>query len=144
MIKFSAETKGFYDTEINIEIIPFDAIEISAELYRAVLAAQSGGKTITADQDGFPVAIDPQPYTNTVPMSVTPKQARLALLGAGLLATVEGAIASLPGIEGDAARVTWEFANEFKRNDPLLLQIAGVLELDDEQIDQLFTTAATL
>lgn len=144
MIKFSAETKGFYDTEICIDIIPNGAIEISAELYQSVLSALSTGKIIDADQDGMPVAIDPPEPGITVPSSVTPKQARLALLGAGLLSTVESTIAALPGIEGDAARVTWGFANEFKRDDPLLLQIAAGLDLDNTQIDQLFIIAATL
>lgn len=89
------------------------------------------------------IQAEPQP-AQTVPQVVTPRQARLALLGAGLLSSVESAIAAMTGPEGDAARITWEFAEEIRRDFPLILQLAEQLEITNEQIDQLFITASTL
>lgn len=43
------------------------------------------------------------------------RQARLALLGAGLLAQVNTAVANMVGAEGDAARIEWEYAQEVRR-----------------------------
>jgi hypothetical protein len=43
-------------------------------------------------------------------------------------------------------RITWEYATEFRRNDPLLNQLAANLTppLTAEQIDQFFIAAAQL
>uniref|UniRef100_E6VL45 Uncharacterized protein n=1 Tax=Rhodopseudomonas palustris (strain DX-1) TaxID=652103 RepID=E6VL45_RHOPX len=72
--------------------------------------------------------------------SVTPKQARLALLQAGLLDQVEAVIAA--GSKAD--QITWEFATEIRRDDPLLVSIGSGLTLSSDQIDVLFKYAATL
>lgn len=79
-----------------------------------------------------------------VPASVTMRQARLALLQAGLLSTVNDAIAAMPGADGDAARIEWEYSQEVQRNRALVLALAPVLNLTDAQLDQLFITASTL
>lgn len=71
-------------------------------------------------------------------------QARLALLGAGMLATVDAAIAAMPGAEGAAARIQWEFRQTVRRDSQLVAQLAPVLGLSDEQLDALFTAAAGL
>ena len=84
------------------------------------------------------------PIAQSVPTVVTMRQARLALLQAGLLGTVNSAVATMPGAEGDAARVTWEFSTEVRRTDPLVAQLATQLGLDDVALDGLFTTAAAL
>jgi hypothetical protein len=52
------------------------------------------------------------------------RQARLALLGAGLLDTVNAAIAAMPGAADDAARIEWEFATTIERSNPLFTQLA--------------------
>lgn len=75
-----------------------------------------------------------------VPASVTKRQARLALLGAGLLDTVEALVAQQPA----AVRITWADATEWRRDDAILQQLATALELDGAAIDALFITAATL
>lgn len=63
---YSAITGGFYDTTIHGDTIPDDAIEISVEDHAALLAAQSSGKQITADDNGYPIAIaPPQPVRTT-------------------------------------------------------------------------------
>ncbi len=73
-------------------------------------------------------------------LTVTPRQARLALLGAGLLAQVEAAVAQA----GGAAQITWDFATEVNRLDPFIISIGGALGMSSAQIDALFEAAKTL
>jgi len=88
----------------------------------------------------IPVATPPIP----IPTSVTMRQARLALLGAGLLASIDTAIASLPSPQKEAAQIEWDYAQEIKRDWPTLLALASLLGLSSEQLDELFITAAGL
>lgn len=78
----------------------------------------------------------------SVPTSITPRQCRLLLLQQGLLSQVEAMIAQ----STDDVRITWEYALEFRRDDPLLQQLAANLQppLTPEQIDQFFIAAAQL
>lgn len=79
-----------------------------------------------------------------VPAAVTMRQARLALLQAGKLSAVNAAIADMQGVQGDAARIEWEFSSEVRRNQALVVQLVPVLAMTPAQIDQLFITAAGL
>lgn len=72
--------------------------------------------------------------------SVTPRQARLALLAAGLLDQVQAAVDAT----GGATKITWEYASAFDRNDPLITSIGASLNLTPSQIDALFASAAVL
>lgn len=83
---------------------------------------------------------DPATLPPAVPFSITPRQCRLILLAQGLLADVEAMITQ----QDEATRITWEFASEFRRDDPLLNQLAVNLGLTPEQIDQFFIAAAQL
>jgi hypothetical protein len=80
------------------------------------------------------------PTKDAVPSSVTPRQARLALLQQGLLTQVEAAVASA----GGATQITWEYATAFERSDPMIAGIGQTLGLSSDQIDALFALAATL
>jgi hypothetical protein len=81
----------------------------------------------------------------TVPNQVTMRQARLALLGAGLLDGVDAAIAAIEDeTQRRAAQITWDFAQEVRRDFPLVLALAGAFGLTDAQIDELFIAAAQL
>ena len=78
-----------------------------------------------------------------VPARVTMRQARLALLGAGLLDSVEAALDAMAGTnEGKAARIEWDHSQFVERNRPFVLQIGSALGLDAAALDQLFVTAA--
>lgn len=79
-----------------------------------------------------------------VPASVTMRQARLSLLAAGLLQAVNDAIAVMPGADGEAARIEWEYATEVRRDSPLVAALAGPLNLADADLNQLFISAAGL
>lgn len=80
-----------------------------------------------------------------VPASVTMRQARLALLGAGLLDDVDTAIASIPDeTTRRAAQIEWEFSNEVQRNNSFTALLGAGLGLGPEQVDALFIQAAAL
>jgi hypothetical protein len=73
------------------------------------------------------------------------RQARLALLGAGLLDDVDAAIAAIPDpVQRKAAQIEWEYAAVVERNSLLIQQLAPALGMSAEQMDQLFITAAGL
>lgn len=72
--------------------------------------------------------------------SVTPRQARLALQQAGLLAAVTAWIAAAD----EATRIEWEFALEVRRDWPPITACAGALGLSEAQLDGLFARAVTL
>lgn len=89
-------------------------------------------------------ALPADPIDPPIPASITMRQARLALLQSGLLTTVNAAVAAMPGVEGDAARIEWEFSGAVERNRPLVQSLAATLGLTEAQLDELFTLAATL
>ena len=80
----------------------------------------------------------------SVPTSVTMRQARLALLGAGLLAGVDAARDGLPSPQKEAARIEWEYATEVQRSSGLVPMMEAALGLDDAALDALFIEAAAL
>lgn len=137
---YSAQTGGFYDRAIHGDKIPADAVEITREEWQALLDGQSQGKIIVAGKGGKPELRDPEPPAPVVTRSVTPRQARLALLAAGHLAAVQEAMSALP----EAAKIEWEYATAVERDSALVAQMGAVLGLDDAALDQLFTTAAGL
>lgn len=81
---------------------------------------------------------------NLVPSSVTMRQARLALLGAGKLDDVEAAIAALPEPQKTAAAIEWEYSNEVQRLNGFVSQLAPLLGMTEAEIDSLFIQAAAL
>ena len=53
-IFYSKSTGGFYDNQIH-NVLPEDAVEITAEYHATLLAGQAQGKTIMPGKDGKPV-----------------------------------------------------------------------------------------
>lgn len=85
------------------------------------------------------------PPAPVVPTSVTRRQAKQALLLAGLLDDAETAINAIAdATERGVALIFWNDAVEFERANPLITAIGTAIGLTSEQIDDLFTTAATL
>lgn len=66
---YSASNKGFYALslkpayEASQSGWPADAIEVSDEIYSALLVGQATGKVITTDSKGKPILADPPPLT---------------------------------------------------------------------------------
>ena len=77
-------------------------------------------------------------------LSVTMRQARLALLGAGLLDDVDAAINAMPEPQRTAARITWDYSSTVERDNEVLVALAASLGLAESDLDNLFTTAASL
>ena len=55
---YSPTTGGFYDRKIHGDAIPADAVEITCDEHAALLAGQSAGLRIEADDHGHPVLRD--------------------------------------------------------------------------------------
>lgn len=73
-----------------------------------------------------------------VPQIVSMRQARLALLDAGLLGSVEAAVSVAP----QETKIAWEYAIELGRSDSLVTTLAAALGLADIQVDGLFILAS--
>lgn len=100
-------------------------------------AVPPGGRIGLAD--AVPT-IAPPPTTQ-----VTMRQARLALLGAGLLDDVHAAIAAIADpTQRKTAEIEWEYAQTVDRGSSFTQQLAAGLGLTAEQLDALFTQAAAL
>lgn len=86
------------------------------------------------------VVENPSPATPNIPNSATPRQVRLLLLQQGLLANVNAMIAQ----QDEATKIAWEYASEFRRDDPLLVSLAQNLGLTSQQVDDFFIAAAAI
>lgn len=100
--------------------------------------------TVVLIDEGLPVPAGalapPQQSAAPVPKVVTKRQGMLALLAAGLLEQVEQIIAQSPR----AVQITWDAAQDFDRNNPLIEAIAYQIGLTESDIDNLFIEAAKL
>ena len=135
---YSKLTKGFYSVEIHGTKIPPDAVEITDAQWRALLVQQEQGKVIVADALGKPVAQDPAPVLPSVPKTVSAFQAKAALYGAGLLTSVQAAMATAPAI----TQLAWAEATEFQRDSPAIASVAAQLNWSAAQLDALYVTAS--
>ena len=114
-----------------------------AELDAALATAQAAHAAELAAKDAEIArltALIPAPVVDGIPQSVTMRQARLALLQAGLLDKATKAVAGA----GPAAQIEWEYSSDVGRNAALVQALSGALGLTDEQLDGLFVVAATL
>jgi hypothetical protein len=75
-----------------------------------------------------------------IPYKISIRQAKLALLGAGLLDDIENAMANADR----SVQISWEYATEFERDNPLILYFQSQLNLSKEQVDNLFIQAKGL
>lgn len=134
--------------------------QIVATFQDRIAELESAAETLTAERDAMTAARDEAIAANAplleqveslesrieeltavpdVPV-ITPRQAKLALYGAGMLDDVETAIAAADKV----IQIAYESATEWRRDDPVLSGLAGAIGLTDEQLDELFATAATL
>ena len=73
-------------------------------------------------------------------MTCTPRQARIVLRRAGLLAAVEAWIATAD----EETQIEWEFATDIRRDWPPIATCATALGLTDTDLDNLFAAAVAL
>lgn len=120
-----------------------NTIEVeSLDFLPNLIDAESGGSIGDLYIDGQ--FVKPQPPPPEVPQSVSMRQCRIALLDAGLLDAVQSSIATMPGTDGERARIDWEYAQEVRRDWSLIAYMAGDLGLTDEQVDALFMAASAI
>ena len=80
-----------------------------------------------------------------VPESITNRQAKLALLAAGMLDDAESAIAGISdAATRRAVQIEWDYAGEFRRDWPTLEKLAAIMGLTTEDVDALFIAGAAL
>ena len=121
---------------------PYTTITVESDRYRCddtdlPFSVVGQGEIVEADTITWPAPpVPPVP----VPTSVTMRQARLALLAAGLLDMVDAAIMGA----GPAAKIEWDYATEVQSASGLVPAMATALGMTDAQIDALFVQAATL
>lgn len=77
---------------------------------------------------------------NFCPVVVSMRQAKLALLQAGLLDDVDAVIAQAPR----ELQIEWEYATEVNRDWPTLATVKTLLNLTEDQLDDLFILASKL
>lgn len=141
---YAKSTGGFYDRDIHGDRIPEDAVEITKAEHTALLAGQAEGKRIAPDAGGVPVLQEPPPFVAPDVDQVTMRQARLALLESGKLDLVAYAIDQLSEPDRTKARIEWEFAQDVRKDWPLIQALAPSIGLDAAALTALFNRAATL
>ncbi len=141
---YAKSTGGFYDRDIHGDRIPEDAVEITKAEHTALLAGQAEGKRIVPDAGGVPVLQEPPPFVAPDVEQVTMRQARLALLESGKLDLVAPAIDQLSEPDRTKARIEWEFAQDVRKDWPLIQALAPSIGLDAAALTALFNRAATL
>ena len=97
------------------------------------------------DQAGYEAALAGEMTARRAKLVVTMRQARRALLDAGLLDQVDAAIAAIAdATERRQAEIDWEYATTVERLWPWVQTLEAALGLTAEAMDGLFELAATL
>ena len=102
------------------------------QAWEAFVAAHS-------DADGN-LLVTPRPAAP--PNRVSMRQARLALVDMGLLATVNSAIDALEEPAKTVASIEWDYAHIVERNSAIVAMLSAAIGLSSNQVDNLFRVAA--
>jgi len=119
-----------------LETRPYDEMPDDTDLSQYIV--ESGVLRVMTSEELVGSLLPP------VPLKVSMRQARLALLNQNLLSSVDAAIASLVDPQKSQVQIEWEYSQEVERGRPFVLLLGGALGLDDSQLDDLFRLAATL
>lgn len=127
---------GYPDMHIGARL-PYEGESLNSviEQYSPVPIWLEITRAVSLPQVGTSGSIEPPQPTQNKVLSVTMRQARLALLQSGLLANVEAAITD------PAAKIEWEYALTVDRNSPLVSSLSVGLGLTQQQLDDLFNLA---
>ena len=127
-----------------------NVIEAADQAVADIIAAQWGAVAVQSDTagpgDDYAAGVFTRPAPVVpVPEQVTRRQAKAALLLAGLLDSVQPAIDAIPDATQRAlAQLEWDESLHFERSRPILIALATALGLDSDDLDDLFRTAAGL
>ena len=128
-------------------IAGWDAYKITPSTPRRVFSGQATVFYTFGAEADFLLALETADLSHPppVPKSVTRRQARQALLLAGLLSQVQPAIDAIPDATmRSLVQIEWDDSNEFDRDRPALIGLATALGMTSAQLDQLFITASKL
>lgn len=104
----------------------------------------AGNATFGDLWDGKTFSKPPAPAP-IVPTAVSARQAKRALLEAGLLDDVQLAIDNIPDdLDRRRVQIDWDESTEFRRDWPALTVLAAAMKLDEGTLDALFIEAANL
>ena len=116
------------------------------------LIMQPGGSYISADGSPLPseeqitaalAAADQASLRARLP-SITARQLRLWLHGAGLLEQIPTLIAALPEPQRTTAQIECEFSSDYQRDHPLVTQLGAALGMTSADMDLAWQQAAGL
>ena len=133
---------AFIRNNIAIEVLQTDPFMIFIPSYAAqfqeVNADCQAGMVL---EDGVWVSA---PVIIPIPQEVTMRQARLALLDAGLLSSVQTAINSLQEPAKTKAQIEWDYSNALQRDNSFVSVLGSALGLNEAALDNLFIAASKL
>lgn len=116
------EYKDGFDIKFNIELNEFEYVE---KIVEAVVENKEIQEMLSNE--------------NKVPTKISPRQARLILLDRGLLDEVDEIVKV-----DRRTQIYWEYATEISRDDSILNSLGFALNLNNEQLDELFIEASKL
>ena len=115
----------------------FDA---ETEMLVTAQTIDTATKTVT---NGWTVTTKPEPIS--LPVAVSMRSLRLALIDAGLYQSVVAAINGIPdATERLKAQIWWTTSMTVYRNNPYVISIGSALGKSDDKIDQIFAAAKLL
>ena len=121
-----------------------NTIEVESLSVLPGLVAAQGNEGIGWLYNGHAFSAPPPP-TPVVPLSVSRRQGRQALLLAGMLPLVQPAIDAIAdAMQRGLAQIYWDDSQEFERHHPTLIALATQMGLTATDLDSLFITAKAL
>lgn len=139
-----------YTLPYNAESVYSDEELAIYGLHRVTVDPIPEGKQLVSytleDDDGTPRRVDVLEDTPLPPLeALNAKQIRLGLLAMGITEQdIEAKLALLDEPEKTQALIAWRYAPSYVRTDPLLVQIAAAMQLDDATIDEFWRAAMAL
>ena len=76
--------------------------------------------------------------------TITARQLRLWLHGAGLLEAIPTLIAAMPEPQRTTAQIEWEFSSDYERTHPLVIQLGTALGMTSADLDLAWRHASRL
>lgn len=92
--------------------------------------------------DGQTITKTPLTFPSAIPTILNMAQVRITLLHFGKLSDVTTLIQNMEGIEGEQAKIEWEFRTFVNRNNILVTMIQNHFNWTDEFIDEMFKYGA--
>ena len=161
MLNFSQKTQSFYDSELTYPDLPADLVEVTDEQHLDLLNKINSGYRVFSDltiSDQRPSIFhewinhewidnrtEDQKLADEIKWlpALTRRQFRLALINNGYnLSEIEQTIGNIEDdLQRQTIQIEWEDAQIFERTSASLNTMAGLLGLDDRQINDLWKKA---